>query len=113
VAVVFRRRDGMVKGNGLSKGAFANQQDVYKGHRSPKALYLALWTGFEALLAYRGHYRALAGGATIPGGRPVRPDFEKPYLPSLAAARRFDALRPASPCRRGSMQPEIIVETAS
>ena len=36
------------------------------------------WSGFSALLAYGGHYRALARGATIPGERPVRPDFEKP-----------------------------------
>jgi hypothetical protein len=54
------------------------------------------WTGFAALLAYGDHYRALAGGATIPGDRPVRP--EKPCLPRLAAGR-FDAQRYApSPC---------------
>jgi hypothetical protein len=39
--------------------------------------FSALGTGFAALLTYEGHYRALAGGATIPGDRPVRPDFEK------------------------------------
>jgi hypothetical protein len=32
------------------------------------------WIGFRALLAYGGYYRALEGGATIPGDRPVRPD---------------------------------------
>jgi hypothetical protein len=48
------------------------------------------WTGFAALLAYRGYYRALAGGATIAEDRPVRPDFEKPYLLRLAAAGRFE-----------------------
>src|ERR1700722_1094491 len=58
------------------------------------------WTGFAALLPYGSHYRALAGGATIPGDWPVRPDIEKPYLPRLAPAGRLDALRPASPCRR-------------
>ena len=36
------------------------------------------WDRIAALLAYGGHYRALAGGAIIPGDRPVRPDFEKP-----------------------------------
>jgi hypothetical protein len=41
------------------------------------------WTGFAALLACGDHYRALARSATIPGDRPVRPDFEKPHLPSL------------------------------
>ena len=50
------------------------------------------WTGFAALLAYGGYYRALAGGATIPGDRPVRPDFEKPYLPRLAAAGLMGAI---------------------
>ena len=39
------------------------------------------WTGFAALLACAGYYRALAGGATILGDRRVRPDFEKPSLP--------------------------------
>jgi hypothetical protein len=48
-------------------------------------------TGFAALLAYEGYYRALWGGATIREDRPIRSDFEKPYLPRLAAARRFDA----------------------
>jgi hypothetical protein len=48
-----------------------------RGRQSPKALYLALGTGFAALLAYGGHYRALAGGATIPRDRPVRPDFRQ------------------------------------
>jgi hypothetical protein len=37
------------------------------------------WTGFAALLAYGGHYRALAGAATIPGDRPVRPEFERSW----------------------------------
>jgi hypothetical protein len=36
------------------------------------------WDRIAALLAYGGHYRALAGGAIIPGDQPVRPDFEKP-----------------------------------
>jgi predicted dithiol-disulfide oxidoreductase (DUF899 family) len=42
-----------------------------------KGSFSALGTGFAALLTYEGHYRALAGGATIPGDRRVRPDFEK------------------------------------
>jgi hypothetical protein len=57
-------------------------------------------TGFAALLAYEGYYRALAGGATIREDRPVRPDFEKPYLPRLAAARRFDAQHTPKALRR-------------
>jgi hypothetical protein len=36
------------------------------------------WIGFWALLGLQGYYRALARSATIPGDRPVRPDFEKP-----------------------------------
>jgi hypothetical protein len=31
------------------------------------------------------HYRALTRSATIPGDRPVRPDFEKPYVLALVA----------------------------
>ena len=50
------------------------------------------WIGFAAPLAYGGHYRALARGATIPGDRLVRPDSEKPYLPRLAAAGRMGAI---------------------
>jgi hypothetical protein len=45
------------------------------------------WTGFAALLAYGGHYRALAGDVTIPGDRPVELDSEKPY--PACRSRRF------------------------
>ena len=70
------------------------------GHLSPKALYLALGPDLRLFLPTRGYYRALAGGATIPEDRPVRPDFEKPYLPRLAAARRFDAQHTPKALRR-------------
>jgi hypothetical protein len=36
-----------------------------------------LGTGFAALLAYEGAYRALAGAATIPINRPIRLEFER------------------------------------
>jgi hypothetical protein len=58
------------------------------------------WIGFAAHLGYGGRYRALVGSATIPGDRPVRPDFEKPYLPRLAAAGRFDAQHTPKAIRR-------------
>ena len=44
-----------------------------------KGFCLALGTGFAALLAYGGYYRALAGGATISGDRPVRREFERSW----------------------------------
>jgi hypothetical protein len=59
------------------------------------------WTGFAALLAYGGRYRALAGDATIPEDRPVRPDSERPLPPRLAAqdgsTRQHYAQAPVKP----------------
>ena len=47
--------------------------------RLAKGFCLALGTGFAALLAHGGYYRALAGGATISGDRPVRREFERSW----------------------------------
>jgi hypothetical protein len=61
----------------LSNGRLLRWPPFAKGSSSGS------WTGFAGLLAYGGHYRALSGGATIPGDRPFRPDFEKPYSRGL------------------------------
>jgi hypothetical protein len=67
-------------------------------HTSSKALRLAPGLDFRLFSAHRGYYRALARGATIPGDRPVRSDSRN--RTSRVSPQRFDALRPASPCRR-------------
>jgi hypothetical protein len=99
----FRRRQPVGVGLSTAPGGLRGHLELVLckgGHLSPKALCLALGPDFAALLACGDRYRALARSAIIHGDRPIRPDFEKPHLPSLAAARLLDALRPASPCRR-------------
>ncbi len=68
--------------NGLSTPTDASDAIKRSLPRWPplaKGFCLALGTGFAALLAYGGDYRALARDATIPGDRPVRREFERSW----------------------------------
>ena len=50
-----------------------------------------LGTEVAVVPAYEGLYRALAGDATIPGDRPVRPGLEKTVTPKACGNRAVGA----------------------